>query len=85
MVAIIAAIAAQIFTYVMIWWVIFFAILPWGIQQPAQPERGHDRGAPLRHDLKRKFWITSGISLFVWGGYFIATHILHYSLLDLPI
>ena len=35
-----------ILVYVMIWWVVIFAVLPWGVRVPDEPEPGHAASAP---------------------------------------
>lgn len=55
--------------YVVCWWITLFAVLPFGVRgvhESAEPAPGHDRGAPLVPDLKRKALWTSGIALGVW-------------------
>jgi predicted secreted protein len=74
---------SQAAIFLLIWFVVLFAVLPWGVRQPSQPERGHDPGAPVSPQLGRKALITTAISLLLWGVYFYATHILGYSLLSL--
>ena len=38
---------AGIFVYFLIWWVVLFAVLPWGVQVPDNPEPGHAPSAPI--------------------------------------
>lgn len=64
--------------YFLIWWVVLFAVLPWGVRPPDDPGQGHEHGAPETPDLKKKFWITTGVSagilvfilLIDWLGFF---------------
>ena len=76
---------SQLAIYLLIWFVILFAVLPWGVRQPNEPEPGHDPGAPVNPQLGRKAIITTVISLLVWGVYFYLTQILGYSLLSLSL
>jgi predicted secreted protein len=65
---------AGIFTYVIIWWAVLFAVLPWGVRRPDSPEPGHDPGAPERPMLLKKAIATSLISVVVWlAVYFLVT------------
>jgi predicted secreted protein len=57
---------AGIFTYVLIWWVVLFAVLPWGIKVPDQPEPGHASSAPTNPRLWLKVLITTGVAFVVW-------------------
>ena len=74
---------SQAAIFLLIWFVILFAVLPWGVRQQADAEPGHDPGAPANPQLGRKALITTAISLAVWGVYFYLTQILGLSLLSL--
>lgn len=47
------------------WWLVLFMVLPFGVKPPESPESGHSTGAPEKPDLKRKFLITTVISLIL--------------------
>ena len=53
--------------YFLIWWVVLFAVLPWGVHREENPERGHDPGAPIKTHLWAKIGATSLISAVLWG------------------
>ncbi|MBM3941310.1 MAG: DUF1467 family protein [SAR202 cluster bacterium] len=53
--------------FVVIWFLVLFGVLPWGIRQPDQPETGHEPGAPERPRLVLKVGISTGIAVVVWG------------------
>ncbi|HEX9791511.1 MAG TPA: DUF1467 family protein [Kiloniellales bacterium] len=55
-----------ILVYVIIWWVVFFAVLPWGVRVPETHEPGHATSAPERPMLWRKVAITSLIAAVLW-------------------
>jgi predicted secreted protein len=74
---------SQAAIFLLIWFVILFAVLPWGVRQQTDIEPGHDPGAPVNPQLGRKALITTVISLAVWGVYFYVTQILGFSLLAL--
>jgi predicted secreted protein len=74
---------SQAAIFLLIWFVILFAVLPWGVRQPTDTAPGHDPGAPANPQLGRKALITTAISLAVWGVYFYLTQILGLSLLSL--
>jgi predicted secreted protein len=40
--------------YVIVWWLAFFAVLPWGIRPANEGEQGHDAGAPANPRLLRR-------------------------------
>jgi predicted secreted protein len=50
------------------WWIIFFMVLPFGVQPPEEQTVGHDRGAPQQHRILLKILITTLITSLVWGG-----------------
>jgi predicted secreted protein len=74
---------SQAAIFLLIWFVILFAVLPWGVRQQTDTEPGHDPGAPVHPHLGRKAAITTVISLLLWGVYFYVTQILGFSLLSL--
>ena len=56
--------------YVVVWWVVLFAILPLGTSREthAPPTDGAQWGAPDTPNLKRKFLTTTWVALIVWAG-----------------
>jgi len=55
------------------WWVFFFMILPFGVEQDLHPEKGHDAGAPKKPYLYLKVAITTAITILAW---FIADYVI---------
>ncbi|MCC6468665.1 MAG: DUF1467 family protein [Alphaproteobacteria bacterium] len=55
-----------IMVYVVTWWVVIFAVLPWGNRPPAVVEPGHADGAPEKPRLVAKFIVTTAISAVIW-------------------
>ncbi len=53
--------------FIIIWWIILFMVLPWGVSRTENPEAGHDHGAPARPMLVRKLLITTGITIMLFG------------------
>lgn len=53
--------------FVIIWWMVFFAVLPIGNRPVENPEPGHEPGAPAKPRLLLKMAVTTGIAavLFV--------------------
>ena len=54
-------------TFIIIWWMVLFTVLPWGVRIPDNPEKGHATSAPTRPRLWLKLAITSGIALLLWA------------------
>jgi predicted secreted protein len=55
-----------ILIYVMIWVVLLFMVLPWGVNMPERVEKGHANSAPLNPHLGLKFLITTALSALLW-------------------
>ncbi len=58
--------ALVIFTVV--WWMIFFITLPFGVTTPENPAAGHDPGAPDKPRLVLKALITTAIAGALTGS-----------------
>lgn len=52
--------------FTIVWWVVFFCLLPVGMRQPEQRVAGEMPGAPVAPNLKRKALWTTGISIVIW-------------------
>lgn len=54
--------------YLVVWWVVLFAILPLGMNQKDHeiPTDGAQWGAPADPQLKKKFLTTTWVSAVVW-------------------
>ncbi|MHB1217621.1 MAG: DUF1467 family protein [Alphaproteobacteria bacterium] len=55
-----------IVVYVIVWWLVLFTVLPWGVRPPAEPGKGHATSAPARPRLLLKFAITTVIATGLW-------------------
>ena len=51
--------------FVVIWWLVLFMVLPFGIQKDDEIVGGNDPGAPKNPMLKKKIIVTSIISFFL--------------------
>jgi predicted secreted protein len=73
----------SIFIYIVLWWVVVFTVLPWGVRRQENPGPGHDPGAPAVTNIKMKLLITTLITFLIWGiGVFLILHY-HLSLTEL--
>ena len=52
--------------YVMIWVVLLFLVLPWGVHIPDTIGRGHADSAPENPNIGLKLLITSVLAAFIW-------------------
>ena len=63
-------ITGSIIVYVLIWWIIFFSVLPVGIQSNKEIFRekieGTDPGAPKNPKIAKKFLITTIITSIIF-------------------
>ena len=64
-------ITGSIIVYVMIWWIIFFSVLPIGIQSNKEVFKekigGMDPGAPKNPNIALKFLITTLITSLIFA------------------
>ena len=61
-------IATGIAIYVTLWWVVLFAVLPWGVRVPDEIESGHATSAPANPRILLKFLVTSFVAALLWAG-----------------
>ncbi len=55
-------------TFFIVWWLVFFMTLPFGVRPPEEPEPGTAPSAPERPHLLLKALVTTVIALAVtWG------------------
>jgi predicted secreted protein len=55
--------------YLLIWWTVLFAVLPWGIRPVDTPDAGTGwRGTPENPLLLRKVVATTLIAAVIWVG-----------------
>lgn len=55
-----------IMVFVVIWWTVIFAVLPWGNRPADRVEPGHASSAPAKPRLGLKFAITTAIAAVLW-------------------
>jgi len=60
--------ASGALVFAVIWWMVLFAVLPWGVQPPDRVEPGHATSAPARPRIFKKFAITTAIAGVLWGA-----------------
>lgn len=63
-----------IVVFVIVWWLVFFATLPWGVRRGAPTDEGHDAGAPANPRLWLKAAVTTVIAaLLTLAVWFVVT------------
>ena len=62
--------------YFIIWWLVFFAVLPWGVRSPHEQgddiAPGTDPGAPAVHRLGTKAVWTTVVATIVFAAFYWA-------------
>ncbi len=53
--------------FVIIWWMVLFTVLPWGVRRDENPEEGHEPGAPVNPRMWLKAGVTTAIATVLWG------------------
>jgi predicted secreted protein len=53
--------------FFVIWWVVLFMVLPFGIKTDETPPKGFEPGAPKNPQLLNKFLITTLLTGVVWS------------------
>lgn len=69
-------IITAIIVYLLIWWTLLFAVLPYGNAPDEKVQSGHATSAPANPRLKKKFLLTTALSFVLWA---IVVATIHYS------
>ena len=70
-----------VLTFAVIWWIIFYMVLPFGIEKPKNIIQGNDTGAPEKSDLLYKVIVTTILAfLFTFIVCYLLVKINFYSL-----
>ncbi len=68
-------IATVLLVFVVAWWLVFFAVLPWGVRSQHETEEGvtegTEPGAPANPNLKKKIIVTTLIAIFLTTAYYL--------------
>jgi predicted secreted protein len=60
--------------YFVLWWIVLFAVLPWGVHSQHESGAmapGTDPGAPVLTNLKLKLVWTTVVATVVFAGWFV--------------
>ena len=77
------SITGAIIVYVIIWWIVFFSVLPIGIQSKneefKETIKGSDPGAPINPKIAKRFLITTIITslLFIMVYYLVSSNLIN--------
>lgn len=53
------------FIYLLVWWVVIFAVLPLGVERHGEDGKGYDAGAPKNANMKKKLILTTVLSAII--------------------
>ena len=56
-----------ILVFAMIWWLVLFTVLPWGIRRTENPDPGHAVEAPANPRIVLRFLVTTVISVVLFA------------------
>ena len=62
--------------FFLIWWVVLFAVLPWGVhsqEESADIAPGTDPGAPVVPKLGRKLMWTTLVAAIIFAAFYVVT------------
>ena len=78
------SITGSIVVYVIIWWIVFFSVLPIGIKHDEKPFKnnleGIDPGAPKNPNILKKFLFTTLITTVIFLGIYYIVVSDHFNL-----
>jgi predicted secreted protein len=64
-------IGTAIAIYFVVWWIVLFAVLPWGVRNAHETGEatleGNEPGAPVEHQMGKKALITTVIAAIVFA------------------
>lgn len=67
---------AIIVTFICVWWVVIFTVLPWGNKRDEEAaQKGFANSAPQVHNIPKKMLITTGIAIFITGLIYILVEV----------
>ncbi|MEQ8601929.1 MAG: DUF1467 family protein [Marivibrio sp.] len=55
--------------FIILWWLVLFMVLPFGVQRDDNPDAGHDHGAPKFARIGKKMAITTALATLLFLGY----------------
>jgi len=68
------SVATAIAIFFLIWWIVLFAVLPWGVRsqhEGGEMTPGTDPGAPTLPRLGRKLMWTTIVAAAIYGGCYL--------------
>lgn len=53
--------------FFVVWWVVLFAVLPFGVHIDENPQKGFADSAPKNPHLRKKFLVTTILTALIWS------------------
>jgi predicted secreted protein len=76
---------SAVVVFIVIWWLVLFMVLPFGVRRTEATEAGHDPGAPTQPMLWRKAAATTAITVVLFAIVYVIAEYELISLQDLAI
>ncbi len=76
---------SAVVVFIVIWWLVLFITLPFGVRRVEAPEEGHDAGAPQQPMMWRKVGVTTAVTIVLWAVVFLIVELELIGLSDLAI
>jgi predicted secreted protein len=76
-------VVSAVVVFIVIWWLVLFMVLPFGVRRIEAPEEGHDHGAPVQPMLWRKAAATTAIATVLFAIVYVIAEFELISLHDL--
>ena len=76
---------SAVVVFIVIWWLVLFMVLPFGVRRTETPEAGHDAGAPAMPMMWRKAAATTAISFVLFAIVYVIAEYELISLRDLAV
>lgn len=77
---------SAVVTYIILWWLVFFCLLPFGIrtadEEGEEVEAGHAASAPTRPRIGLKMLAATGIAALLFAGVFAVVELNLFSFRD---
>lgn len=61
--------------YLILFWTVLFAVLPWGNRAEEVPKDGQWGGAPINPRIRKKFLVTAIVSAILWVIVFLLIYL----------
>ncbi|MFN7710239.1 MAG: DUF1467 family protein [Holosporales bacterium] len=67
-------VVSAIVVFLIIWWVLIFAVLPFGVEEEEKAIIGLADGAPKDAKIFKKIAVTTALTCLIWGVIYYGSH-----------